>query len=235
MALEERYTYTVHPRRPIRNIIQGTAILRPMTLSLTKEEVLKCIKYGAVYRKFYMDSNLEKVTPSNLDRLHRQKHITEAEYKAMFVEKWKSHKDIVEILKDELKSEEGQVEDATPILDDQKEESADTTEEKKVEEEQLSTDNNAPADSVENDETEGVEDEESKNAEIESTEKDSIDEKEADSNVSTDISADSLDESKPKPSGNPASKSGKKKNRKKNSGNSNHSVTSSVPETAPED
>jgi hypothetical protein len=83
MALAETYTYTVIPRRPIKNIVKGKVIFKATNLSLTKEEVLQCMKYGAVYRKFYMQSDPERVTPSNLDRLHRSEHISEEQYKAI--------------------------------------------------------------------------------------------------------------------------------------------------------
>lgn len=86
MKLDERYMYTVVPRSPIRNLIKGKAIIKATNLQLSKDEVKACLKHGAVYRKFYCESNSERVTPSNLDRLHRKDHITEKQY-----EKLKSH------------------------------------------------------------------------------------------------------------------------------------------------
>ena len=78
--MEERFTYTVNPRRPIRNLIKGKTIVRSENLSLTKSEVLFCLKFGPVYRKFYKSNKLERVLPSNLDRLHRKDYLTEKEY-----------------------------------------------------------------------------------------------------------------------------------------------------------
>ncbi len=81
--MDERFMYTVCPRVPIRNIVRGKVIVRSTNLSLSKDDVLECLKYGRVYRKFYCEENLEMVTPSNIDRLHRKDHLTEAEYNAM--------------------------------------------------------------------------------------------------------------------------------------------------------
>ena len=83
MKLDERYMYTVVPRSPIRNLIKGKAIIKATNLQLSKDEVKECLKYGAVYRKFYCESNSERVTPSNLDRLHRKDHITEKQYEKL--------------------------------------------------------------------------------------------------------------------------------------------------------
>ncbi|MCM1215901.1 MAG: hypothetical protein NC548_15450 [Lachnospiraceae bacterium] len=83
MKLEDRYMYTVVPRTPIRNIIKGKAITKATNLQLSKEEVKACLKYGAVYRKFYCESNPERVTTANLERLHRKEHLSEREYEAL--------------------------------------------------------------------------------------------------------------------------------------------------------
>lgn len=81
--MDERYMYTVCPRIPIRGLVKGRVIVKPENLSLSKDEVLECMKHGRVYRKFYCEMNPEAVTPSNLDRLHRKDHLTEEQYKAL--------------------------------------------------------------------------------------------------------------------------------------------------------
>ena len=83
MSLEERYTYTVVPRRPIRGLVKGKVLTRPVVLTLTKDEVVLCLKYGSVYRKFYPTSKSERVTLSSVDRLHRSEYMSEAQYNKM--------------------------------------------------------------------------------------------------------------------------------------------------------
>jgi len=65
----ERYTYHIHPHKTITNIIPGKGIRRPMGLKLTKEEVMKCMACGPVYRVFPGIPPI-RVTGSNLDSLH---------------------------------------------------------------------------------------------------------------------------------------------------------------------
>lgn len=81
--MEETYVYTVVPKRPIRGVVKGKIITKESNLFLTKDEVLLCLKHGPVYRKFYHPDKPEKVTPSNLDRLHRAEHLTEEQYNAL--------------------------------------------------------------------------------------------------------------------------------------------------------
>lgn len=68
----ERYTYHIHPHRTITNVIPGKGIRRPMGLKLTKEEVLKCLACGPVYRVFPGIPPV-RVTGSNLNDLHVSK------------------------------------------------------------------------------------------------------------------------------------------------------------------
>lgn len=138
MALEERFTYQVVPKKPIRNLIKSKIIIKPTTLSLSKSEVLYCLKHGSVYRKFYLESsdNMEKVTPSNLDRLHRSKHINEEEYKNTSSDM--SDKTVLGLDNTSSSTEKTQPEEDVKNDEVQSEE---TVEIKKAEEEQLSTDN----------------------------------------------------------------------------------------------
>ena len=155
MALEESFVYTVHPRTPIRNIVKGKVIFKAENLSLTKQEALECLKYGAVYRKFYTESSPERVTPSNIDRLHRPVHLSQAEYKALLNSKKEEQaaasglsanegsgvvgSSITEEIPVEelLQEEEPVVEEETVAAPVEEEE---YVEEKKAEEEQLPTD-----------------------------------------------------------------------------------------------
>lgn len=129
--LEERYVYTVKPKKPIPGIIKGKLINRPQNLSLSKEEVLECIKYGPVYRKFYLDSNMEMVTPSNIDRLHRSRHLSELEYSKLIssqeeevIEEEKEVQEPEDITEDEPVEEviEEVVEEEEPVIKKEEEE-----------------------------------------------------------------------------------------------------------------
>lgn len=71
----ERYMYHIHPRKPIVGLFPGRAIRKPMGIKLTKDEVLKCMACGPVYRAFPSIPPI-KVTGSNLDSLH----VSEEEY-----------------------------------------------------------------------------------------------------------------------------------------------------------
>lgn len=181
--MDTRFMYTVAPRRPIRNLIKGRIIVRPENLLLTKEDVLLCIKHGPVYRKFHLDTNLERVTPSNLDRLHREIHFTEEQYKKyrlnhLGVEGDESKiPDKTEEVDDTASSSLGEnntdseVEETISESEVVEEETVETIEEentdseteevieedlKKEEEEQLPTDNNSSiGENVGNDEVEG--------------------------------------------------------------------------------
>lgn len=149
MALEERFTYKVVPKSPIRNIVKGKIIMKPTTLSLSKSEVLQCLKHGSVYRKFYLESsnNMERVTPSNLDRLHRSNHITEDDYK-------NNQSDMNDKTVSGLTNESsGTVKVQSEQCDEVQ--SIETVEVKKAEEEQLSTENELiSADSEDGDDSE---------------------------------------------------------------------------------
>lgn len=75
---EELYIYAVHPKKVI--VIDGVGAIRsPKSLYLSKEDVLTCLKKASVYRRFPFGVS-EKVNIDNIDRLHREKYMTEAEY-----------------------------------------------------------------------------------------------------------------------------------------------------------
>ena len=66
---EERYTYSVHPSKPIRNLVPGKNINKPISMKLTKEEVMSAMTCGPVFRVFPGQSPI-RVTGSNLNSLH---------------------------------------------------------------------------------------------------------------------------------------------------------------------
>ena len=68
--MNERYTYQIFPRRPIKNLIPKKGIRKPCALQLTKEEVKICMASGPVYRCIPGKAPV-RVTGSNLDELHK--------------------------------------------------------------------------------------------------------------------------------------------------------------------
>ena len=79
--MSERFLYSVHPKRVIKNVPGVSVIRTPKSLYLNKEDVKICLKGGSVYRRFANEARNEKVTISNIDRLHNAKFMTEEEYK----------------------------------------------------------------------------------------------------------------------------------------------------------
>ena len=77
--MEEKYLYSINPRRTIKNIAGVNAIRTSKSLFLNKDEVLECLKNASVYRRFSVNQ-IVKVTPYTLDRLHNEKFMDEKEY-----------------------------------------------------------------------------------------------------------------------------------------------------------
>lgn len=78
---EQTYLYSVHPRTVIKEL-PVAPIRVPKSLYLTKDQVLICLKHGAVYRRFANEGKNERVTIINVDRLHNEKFMTEEQYAA---------------------------------------------------------------------------------------------------------------------------------------------------------
>ena len=76
---DSKYLYSIKPTKMIKDVAGFNAIRTSKSLFLTKDEVLKCIKCGTVYRRFSADKII-KVTPATLDRLHRDEFLSEKEY-----------------------------------------------------------------------------------------------------------------------------------------------------------
>lgn len=83
----ERYLYSVNPKKTIK-FLKGTIPIRaPKSLYLDKDEVRECLKYGSIYRRFANESVNIKVTTANLDRLHNAKYMSEEEFKKFLEDK----------------------------------------------------------------------------------------------------------------------------------------------------
>ena len=84
MADEERYLYTVFPKKPIKNLNENTPLVRcSKSLFLTKEEVLKCFECGSVYRRFSNEGINEKFNKYEIDRVHRKNYISREDWKKL--------------------------------------------------------------------------------------------------------------------------------------------------------
>lgn len=80
--MSETFLYEVVPHRPIRGLVSGKAITRPMVLLLDKEDVIECLKKATVYRRFSSNKR-EKVTIYTVDRFHRKDFISEASFRLL--------------------------------------------------------------------------------------------------------------------------------------------------------
>lgn len=78
---EQTYLYSVHPRTVIKEL-PVAPIRVPKSLYLTKDQVLICLKHGAVYRRFANEGRNERVNITSVDRLHNEKFMTEEQYAA---------------------------------------------------------------------------------------------------------------------------------------------------------
>ena len=104
--MSERYLYSVHPRKPIKNLSDVAVIRAPKSLSLTLEDVLTCLKSAVVYRRFANENRIERVTILNAERLHNAKFMTEEEYEKFLVAKAGDTKNVTVAPAAEVASEE---------------------------------------------------------------------------------------------------------------------------------
>ncbi len=83
-TIEERYLYTISPKRPIRYLNPNTPLINSTkSLLLTKEEVIKCFGYATIYRRFSNNNITERITKFDIDRVHRAKYISKEEWDKM--------------------------------------------------------------------------------------------------------------------------------------------------------
>lgn len=66
-----KFLYEVAPKIPIKDLVPNEIIRRERIMELAKEEVLHCLKYGSVTRKFANQNLNKKVTLANIDQLHQ--------------------------------------------------------------------------------------------------------------------------------------------------------------------
>ena len=120
---EDTFLYEVHPKRVITGIPGIPAIRVRKSVYLTKDDVIKCLEKGSVYRRFSLKT--ERVTTANLDRVHREEYISEEDWPDFLVK---------------LKAEgNGQVVDTTPKTPNTEEDKIGTVQEVTVPEETVTT------------------------------------------------------------------------------------------------
>lgn len=120
---EDIFLYEVHPKRVITGIPGIPAIRVRKSVYLTKDDVIKCLEKGSVYRRFSLKT--ERVTTANLDRVHREEYISEEDWPDFLVK---------------LKAEgNGQVVDTTPETPNTQEDKIGTVQEVTVPEETVTT------------------------------------------------------------------------------------------------
>ena len=120
---EDIFLYEVHPKRVITGIPGIPAIRVRKSVYLTKDDVIKCLEKGSVYRRFSLKT--ERVTTANLDRVHREEYISEEDWPDFLVK---------------LKAEgNGQVVDTTPETPNTEEDKIGTVQEVTVPDETVTT------------------------------------------------------------------------------------------------
>ena len=82
MNEESVFLYTVNPRKVITGLSGVNTIRTSKSLFLTKEDVKICLQKATVYRRFAAEGINERVTIGNIDRLHREKYISEKNWEA---------------------------------------------------------------------------------------------------------------------------------------------------------
>ena len=120
---EDIFLYEVHPKRVITGIPGIPAIRVRKSVYLTKDDVIKCLEKGSVYRRFSLKT--ERVTTANLDRVHREEYISEEDWPDFLVK---------------LKAKgNGQAVDTTPETPNTEEDKIGTVQEVTVPEETVTT------------------------------------------------------------------------------------------------
>lgn len=117
MAEENVFLYTVNPRKVITGLSGCGAIRTAKSLFLTKEDVKLCLQKATVYRRFAAENIVERVNVGNIDRLHREKYVSEADWdKEVAKEMSKGHAkvDNIKPTADKIKESEQVVEPEKP-------------------------------------------------------------------------------------------------------------------------
>ena len=95
--MDNTFLYEVRPFRVITGLEGVNFIRSPKSLFLTKDDVIKCLEKGAVYRRFANEGRVERVDIGSVDRFHNEKYMTEEEF-----EEFKKNGGLVETAKVEV-------------------------------------------------------------------------------------------------------------------------------------
>ena len=133
---EDIFLYEVHPKRVITGIPGIPAIRVRKSVYLTKDDVIKCLEKGSVYRRFSLKT--ERVTTANLDRVHREEYISEEDWPDFLVKlKAEGNGQVVDTTPDNNNTQ--QVVDTTPETPNTEEDKIGTVQEVTVPEETVTT------------------------------------------------------------------------------------------------
>ncbi len=103
MADESVFLYTVNPRKVITGLSGCNAIRTSKSLFLTKEDVKVCLQRASVYRRFAAEDVVERVNIGNIDRLHRENYVSEADWE--------------KVVAKEMSEGHGKVNDVKPVAE----------------------------------------------------------------------------------------------------------------------
>lgn len=151
------FPYQVNTIMPIIGLSCGNLMV-PATAKLTKEDVLICLKKAPVFRRF-SSNKLERVTISNLDRLHNEEFMTEAEYEAFLDKQGDVRGKVAEapVVEEKKETEPVKVEEPVPAVEEVKVETV--TEESVVEEAETVEEIAQTEDTIEDEVAENISDE----------------------------------------------------------------------------
>lgn len=116
--MENVFLYSVSPKKPLM-LKDGTVIRVAKSVYLSKEDLVSILGKAVVYRRFIEAGVNEKVTTANIDRVHREKYVSEADWKNVQIKESSNNvgtvsepaKDpepekVEEPIKDEIKTDE---------------------------------------------------------------------------------------------------------------------------------
>jgi len=142
------FPYQVNTIMPIIGLSCGNLMV-PTTAKLTKEDVLICLKKAPVFRRFGSDK-LERVTISNIDRLHNEKFMDEVEYEKFLDKQGDNRGKVTETIAEKKKEINDYVEkepiEPTPVVKEE------TVTEESIVEEAETIENTAQTDNIIEDE-----------------------------------------------------------------------------------
>ena len=106
---ENTFLYTVKPRKTIVGLSGSTKVIRTAkSVYLTKEDVYLCLKNAVVYRRFANEGINERVTIDSVERVHRDKYISEKDWHAFLtMEASKGNGEVKAVVEETIVEDDG--------------------------------------------------------------------------------------------------------------------------------